>query len=207
VWFFALGLAPHRQLLLLRGVWEGEFEALSWTCDPHGLQHGFVFEPAGDQGRRILLAPNIGPALEEKVFPAADVFFNQECRVGTPTWLPAQARPFAMGEENAWSAHVAAGEAVLSCYDHSGNLQHTIEVTAALLEKASRSSTPRLCLAPFGSGAAVALGDRLVVTNADGSIDSLNLPGQALRLCPTLRHTRTKAAASPQAEPPGCSST
>src|SRR5207248_576895 len=111
--FYALGVTAKR-LTLLRGVWEGEYQSLSWDCPAVVVKHGFVFEPASDQGKAVVLARADGPALAQKRFPAADLFFNKECIAGTPSWLPTQGFPFAIGEDAVWTVHLATGRAILS---------------------------------------------------------------------------------------------
>jgi tetratricopeptide (TPR) repeat protein len=189
-WFFALGLAMHRQLLLLRGVWEGEFQGLSWTCDPYQINRGVIFAPYHPHGRRIVLATAGGPPLPEKTFPSADQFFNQDCRVGTPSWLPTASYPFAIGDEVAWAADVGGGGAVLAAYSLQGNLVTNFEVTDGLLRDATRGPNTRLCLAAFESSAALALGNRLLIARSSVHTDRIDLPGQVVGLRPSLRHTR-----------------
>jgi hypothetical protein len=49
-------------------------------------------------------------------------------------------------------------------------------------------------MAALAQGVAVAIENRLVVTQPDGKLVSLTLPHQAERLCPTLPHTRQGVA-------------
>jgi len=109
---------------------------------------------------------------------------------GRPAWLPSPGFPFAFGEDAVWSGHVAAGRAILSCHDKSGKLQRTIDVTGDLLNDAERNESTRLCLTALTTGAAIALGNRLVFTGKDGGLQRLMLPGQVVGLFATLRHTR-----------------
>lgn len=187
-WFYALGVTAKR-LTVLRGIWEGEFQSLSWECPREIVKGGMVFEPTCDAGNGLALAPFANFPLEEKTFPAADLFFNRRCVAGTPAWLPAAARPFAIGEDGAWSIHVAGGQGILSVYTKRGELLRTMEVTAPLLESAERGPGARLCLVPLQLGAVLALGNRLVHACA-GAFERHNLPGPILRLQPTLPHTR-----------------
>ena len=193
-WFYALGVT-HRHLTLVRGIWEGDCQSLSWDCTAQEVQSGFVFEPTAERGRAVALARASGRPLGRKRFPAADAFFGQECIAGTPDWLPAQSYPLTFGEDVAWSLHLAAGQAVLSCHDKTqGRLQRTIDATEALLGDAHRSETTRLCLAALPSGVAMTLGNRLVLTRRDGGLTRVELPGQAIGLVATLPHTRSGIA-------------
>ncbi len=192
-WFYALGVTAKR-LTVLRGIWEGEFQSLSWECPREFVKGGMVFEPTCDAGNGLALAPFTTFSLEEKVFPAADLFFNRRCVAGTPVWLPGVARPFAIGEDGAWSIHVAGGEGVLSVYTKRGELLRTMEVTVPLLESTERGPGARLCLVPLQLGAVLALGNRLVHAHG-GSFERHDLPGQILRLRPTLPHTRAGVVA------------
>src|SRR5262249_45875852 len=150
-WFFALGVgATPNRLTLARGTWDGTLQVVSWDCEFHLVKHGFVLEPAGDQGRTVAVATIAGPPLPERVMPAGNFPFTQDCRAGMPAWLPPEARPFSLGEDSAWSAHVAAGQAILSCYDRRGILLNTLEVTRELLDEAERGPAARLCLAAWG---------------------------------------------------------
>src|SRR5262249_23482432 len=128
-------------------------------------------------------------------FPAADLFFNQECVAGTPSWLPTLGFPMAMGEDAAWTVHLASGRAIVSCYDKvRGRLQRTIDVTDELLKDAERTEETRLSLAVLGNAFAVALGNRLVLTRGDGGLRQVALPGQAIGLVTTIPNTRRGVA-------------
>ena len=193
-WFFALGITPKR-LTLLRGVWEGEFQSVSWECPAETVRGGLVFEPTGERGASVALATLSGSPLCLQRFPAADAFFGQECLAGTPSWLAQGSAPYAFGEDAAWSVHVAAGCGILSCHDKRGLLRRTIDVTDALLREAQRGPATRLCLAALSNGAAaIALGNRLVLTREDGRLERVELPGQVVGLCPTLPYARQGVA-------------
>jgi tetratricopeptide (TPR) repeat protein len=188
-WFYAVGITPKR-LTLVRGGWEGEIQSLSWDCPVEAVKNGLMFEPTREGGRAVALATLSGTPLAPKRFPATDLFFGQVCVAGRPAWLPSQGFPFAFGEDAAWSGHVAAGRAILSCHDKRGNLQRTIDVTSDLLDEAERNESTRFCLTALTNGAAIALGNRLVVTRKDGGLQRLLLPGQVVGLFATLPHTR-----------------
>lgn len=193
-WFYALGVTPKR-ITLLRGVWEGQIQSLSWDCPAEAVRQGFVFEPTGEQGKAVALARADGPPLAQKSFPAADRFFNRDCIAGTPSWLPTQGYPFAMGEDVVWSVHLASGRAVLSCYDKvRGRLQRTLDITDDLLSNATRTQDTRLCLATMENSVAIALGNRLVLTRGDGGLTRVELPGQATRVFGTIPNTRRGVA-------------
>ncbi|HUA37784.1 MAG TPA: hypothetical protein VMA35_05215 [Candidatus Sulfopaludibacter sp.] len=193
-WFFALGLTRKR-LTLLRGVWEGEYQSLSWDCPEEMVQSGFVFEPTAEQGKAIALRCSGGELLAPRRFPASDLFFNRECIAGTPSWLPTQGYPFAFGEDAVWSVHLATGRAILSCYDKvRGQLQRTLDISDDLLSNATRSADTRLCLAAVGDLVAVALGNRLLWTTGEGCVKRMDLPGQVIRLCATIANTRRGVA-------------
>jgi hypothetical protein len=189
-WFYALGVTTKR-LTLLRGVWEGGYQSVSWDCPAEAVKQGFVFEPAAEEGREVALARSSGPPLAQKRFPAVDQFFHKECLAGTPSWLPAQGFPFAIGEDAFWTVHLAAGRAILSCHDKvRGGLQRTIDVTEDLLHNAERTEHTRLSLAVRTNGVAVALGNRLVFTRGDGGLTRVELPGQVVGLFATIPNTR-----------------
>jgi hypothetical protein len=188
-WFYALGVTGKR-LTLLRGAWEGVYQSLSWDCPAEAVRQGFIFEPRQEQEKFVVLARADGPPLAEKRFPASDTLFDKLCTAGTPAWLP-QGFPFAFGDGVVWSIHVAAGRAVLSCYDRvQGHLRQTSDITDELLEGAERTEQTRLSLANLGRGVAVALGNRLVLTHGDGAFIRVELPGQAVRIFSTIPHTR-----------------
>jgi hypothetical protein len=193
-WFFALGVTRKR-ITLLRGVWEGEYQSLSWDCPAETVRHGFVFEPTAERGKAVALARPGGEPLAQKQFPASDLFFNVACMAGTPSWLPAQGYPFAIGADAVWSVHLAAGRAVLSCYDKvHGRLQRTLDITDSLLSDAIRTNETKLCLAAVENTVAIALGNRLLWTNGEGLVTRVELPGQAVRVCATIPNTRRGAA-------------
>lgn len=194
-WFFALGVTPKR-VTVLRGVWQGEFQSLSWDYPAWAATSGFVFEPTAEQGRAVALARSNVPPLEQKRFPASDqLFFNQQCTAGTPSWLPTQGFPFAIGDDAVWSLHLASGRAILSSYDKvRGRLQRTLDITADLLEGATRTDETHLSLTVVENTVAVALGNRLVWTRGDGGVTRVELPGQAVRVFGTIPSTRRGVA-------------
>ena len=122
------------------------------------------------------------------------MFFGQECIAGTPAWVKGQHGPIAFGEECVWTAHVASGRGILSCHDKRGVLQRTIDVTEDLLTGADRTEETRLCLAVVGNSAAIALGNRLVLTRSEGELLRIELSGQVVELLATLPHTRAGIA-------------
>jgi tetratricopeptide (TPR) repeat protein len=198
-WFYALGINANH-ITLLRGIWEGEFQSLSWPCPAAIAAQGFIFEPSLDEGRAVALARAGGGPFVEKCFPASDLFFNRKCVAGTPSWLPTQGFPFAMGEDVVWSVHVATERAILSCHDKvRGQLQQTTDITDELLTEAERTPDTRLSIAAFTDGVAVALGNRLVIKQRDGTLIPVELPGQAIRVIATLPNTRRGVAVMLQA--------
>jgi hypothetical protein len=190
-WFYALGVTAKR-LTVVRGTWEnGQYQSLSWDCPAEAVRHGFVFEPTGEQGKAVALARADGPPIEQKRFPATDLFFNDVCIAGTPSWLPTQGFPFAIGEDLVWTVHLAEGRAILSAYDKvHGQLHRTSDITDDLLAGATRTEETRMSLTVLGNGVAIALGNRLVLTRGDGGFARVELPGQSVRLVATLPHTR-----------------
>ncbi|MFO1513667.1 MAG: hypothetical protein U1F83_12240 [Verrucomicrobiota bacterium] len=192
-WFYAVGVTLKR-LTLIRGIWQGELQSLSWECPRAAVKSGLIFEPSRERGHAVVLKTLSGPDFAEKYFPAADHFFETVCVAGTPAWLKPQHWPVAFGEDTIWTAHVAGGRGIISCHNKSGVLQHTLDVTDDLLTGAQRDEQTRLCLTAVGNNAAIALGNRLVLTTSNGGITRLELPGQVIRLVATLPHTRAGLA-------------
>jgi tetratricopeptide (TPR) repeat protein len=194
-WFFALGVTPMR-LTLLRGIWDGQFQSLSWGCDTESIREGLLlFETMADRGKTIALTvPYAGP-LPKKVFPATDLFFGQETVVATPAWLTTdRGWIFAVAEEAIWSASSAEGRWIISSHDKHGHLQRTLDVTTDLLEMTQHKHGAHLSLVALAQGVAVAFGNRLLVTQPDGTMARIELPGQSMCLRPTLPHTRQGVA-------------
>jgi hypothetical protein len=188
--FYATGITGQH-LTLVRGVWEGEIQSVTWKCPSSLVRNGaLLFEPTGERGRSVAIGLIDGLRFDAKHFPASDVFHGQECIAATPSWLPPQGFPYAYGPESIWSGHVAAGRAVLSCYDKQGRLQTTIDVTEALLLASTRDDKSRLCLAAVGNGAAIAMGNRLVYTRGNGETTHMDLPDQVVGLYGTEPNTR-----------------
>jgi hypothetical protein len=193
-WFYALGVTANR-LTLVRGVWEGEYQSVSWECPAEAATQGFVFEPTRERGKTVAIARANGAILDQKRFPRADRFFDVECLAGKPSWLTIQGFPIAIGEEAVWSAHLANGRAILSCHDKvRGKLQRTLDVTEELLANAERDKNTRVAMAALANGAAIALGNRLVLTRGDGKLERVELPGQAVRIIASLPNTRQGVA-------------
>jgi tetratricopeptide (TPR) repeat protein len=192
--FYALGVTS-KHLTLVRGVWAGEIQSLSWKYPGPEIKHSaMLFEPTSEQGRLLAVA-RIGQApMPLKRFPASDVFFRQDCLVGTPEWLPSVGLRFSFGQDVVWSIHLAENRAILSNHNKTGALQNTFDLTHELLDGADRNDYSRLCLTTLNQGAAIALGNRLVLLTAGGDLQKLELPGQAFELIPTLPHTRPGVA-------------
>lgn len=192
-WFYALGSTPNH-VTMARGVWEGEIQSLSWPCTVTALKNGYHFEPTHQRGTAVALVCTV-TGFRSRRFPAADLFFNQECIAGTPEGFGPYMFPLAFAAEAVWSLHVAASTAVLSCFNKRGHLQRTVELTRELIEGAERSESSRVCLSAFEGGVAVGLGTRLVIVRGEHVLTRLDLPGEVVRLTPTLPHTRQGIAA------------
>ncbi|HAM70554.1 MAG TPA: hypothetical protein DCM86_02810 [Verrucomicrobiales bacterium] len=190
-WFFALG-GNSARTRVVRGVWEGEFQALSIPVSAAGVRKGHIFEPAHDEGRTVAVYCPSEPPVPPCVFPAADLFFSQECRVLTPSWLPPRSLPIVFGPLASWSMHVAAGRAVLSSHDRSGDLLQTIDVTAEL--PVHGGGAP--CLATLPQGIAIALGRRLLILKPNGAFSRIDLPSPVVRLFTSPAYTRPAVGVS-----------
>jgi tetratricopeptide (TPR) repeat protein len=189
-WFYAAGLSGKR-LTVVRGVWEGDIQSASWSFGGVAAGHALILEPVrnGKEHQLIVSAP-AREAFKVQSFPATDLFFSRSCSAGTPAWIPQNIFPVAASDSAIWSVHIASGQAILSCYDFEGALVQTLDITTELLSDATRTEETRLCLTAFSAGAAVALGDRLVVLHRDGATSQFQLPGQVKELLPPLPHAR-----------------
>ncbi len=189
-WFFALGFTQKR-MTVIRGVWEGEFQSLSWDCSHETC----IFEPTGERGKVLALCSPPIP-VPRKAFPASDALFNQECSVGTPVWMPTRnILSLAFEGDAAWGLNFDQNaRLVLCCHDKRGLLQSTLDITEPMHEAQTAGANPRWQMAALAQGVAIALATRLVVTQPDGKLVSLTLPNEAERLCPTLPHTRQGVA-------------
>jgi hypothetical protein len=191
-WFFALGFTRKR-MTVLRGVWEGEFQSLSWDWSHDAA----VFEPAAERGKMLALCSLTPLPVPRKTFPASDALFNQECFVGTPSWIQRRLSLGAAFESDAvWTLNLDEGSRlVLSCHDKRGNLQRTLDITDPMNNvRLTHASLSDWHMAALAQGVAVAIGTQLVVTQPDGKLVNLTLPNQAERLCSTLPHTRQGVA-------------
>jgi tetratricopeptide (TPR) repeat protein len=192
-WFFALGFTRKR-MTVLRGVWEGQFQSLTWDWS-HDTR---VFEPTAERGKSLALYSLTPLPVPRKIFPASDALFNQECSVGTPTWMPHGLRNCAAFEADAvWTVHLSDDRLILSCHDKRGNLQRTLDITDPINEGRDPTAGDYIVpwqMAAMAQGAAVAVANRLVITQPDGKLVSLTLPHEAERLCATLPHTRQGVA-------------
>jgi hypothetical protein len=186
--FFAAGL-DAKHLVVLRGSWEGSYQRVSWPCPTHLAREGLFLEPTGDHGREVAVAVPGAPPLPTKLFPVGDEYFGQSCSVGTPNWM-SPANLYSWGDEVRWSVHVAAGRAVLTCYGTDDALRRSVDITRELLAGAVRTDDSRLLLRGLPYGAAVALGNRLVVVSGDAAPEAFELPRQATGLVRSLPHTR-----------------
>jgi hypothetical protein len=191
-----------QHLTLVRATGHGSIQSVNWPCPAAVVRSAaLVFEPTGEGGRAVALAMPGGMRLEPKRLPAVDRssdfladrllgrLVEPECLAGRPAWLPGDQFPVSFGEDSVWSGHVAADRAVLTCHDKQGRLQRTLDVTDDLLRDATRRETTRLCLTALAGGAALALGNRLVLTGAEGGATRLELPGQAVGLVATAAPT------------------
>jgi MoxR-vWA-beta-propeller ternary system domain bpX3 len=191
-WFFALGFTRKR-MTVLRGVWEGEFQSLSWDWSHETC----IFEPTAERGKTLALCSLTPTLVPRKIFPASDALFNQECSVGTPTWIPRGLTVSIAFESDAvWTLNWDQSQRlILSCHDKRGNLQRTLDITDPMCEGRSSNTWSGVWrMAALAQGAAVTTDNRLVVTHPDGKLVSLTLPHQAEDLCPTLPHTRQGVA-------------
>jgi tetratricopeptide (TPR) repeat protein len=190
-WFFAVGFTRKR-MTVLRGVWEGEFQSLTWDWN----RTLSLFEPTAERGKTVAISTLTVP-VPRKIFPASDALFNQECSVGTPTWIPS---PFnvciAFEADSVWTLNFDQnGRRILSCHDKSGNLQRTLDITEPMSEGQDANGGNSVWhMAALAQGVAVTNDTRFAVIQPDGKLVGLTLPHHAERLCPTLPHTRQGVA-------------
>ncbi len=184
--FFAVGLR-RREVILVRGAWEGAVQTLTWPCSVNAARNGLRFDLLGEGVREVILSVVGQPGLAQQIF-LPDLFFSRPCTAGTPGWLSPELQPFVVIETNVWSIHVAAGKAILSCYDLQGVLVQTCDVTEDLLADAERTEATRLCLADLGVCRVLALGNRMLIHGANAT--RVELPGQVVALIPNLPYTR-----------------
>ncbi len=192
-WFYALGLSAGR-VTVVRGVWEGQFQSLSWDWS---LQHHALrLLPTEEQGTALaVMSFGGGEALVRKSFPASDLFFNKSCLAGTPPWLPTNASAVAFGDTCAWTVHLTDDGVILSIYSkRSGVLQSSRDITKELLEDTERKEGTKLSLAAVRDSAVVAFGNRLVYTGGDGGLARVELAGQVTGLLPTISSVRAGVA-------------
>src|SRR4029077_18898488 len=127
----ALGFTRKR-MTVLRGVWEGEFQSLTWDSS----HDASLFEPTAERGKTIALSSLTPLPVPRKIFPASDALFNQECSVGTPVWIP-QGMSFgaAFEADAVWPLNPAQNaRRPLPCHDKRGNLQRTLDITDPINE-------------------------------------------------------------------------
>jgi tetratricopeptide (TPR) repeat protein len=190
--FFAVGFTA-KHLTMVRGVWEGNFQSLSWECvhkNPGITVEMLRVEPGRRQGRMVILKDLLDYGL--KRFPAADGFFGIETEVGIPAWLKRYGA-IAVSEEGVWTMD-ATQRAILSCHDQTGKLLRTIDVTEELFAGVEIPAPPRIRLSAVGSQVAVAVRNRLVLTHSDGTLRRMELPGEVAGMFATLPHTRAGVA-------------
>lgn len=192
-WFYALGSTPKR-LTIIRGIWEGEQQSLSWPIEASLRFEEFLFEPSAERG--ALLTADV---LERKAFPASDSFFNQKCVVGAADQVSGNAcSAVTFTEDLVWTLNAGLDSIVLSCFSHRFKLIKTLDVSAALEEGTDRRSNPRYFIAAVKNIVAVATGNRLVLVEPaaqfEKSFTRLELPGEVTGLVPTLPHTRAGVA-------------
>jgi hypothetical protein len=192
-WFFAIGVTANR-CTILRGTFEGEFQSLSWECPANAIKNALLFEPTVERGTSVAVSTVSGPPFSLKTFPAADLYFEQECSVSTPTWLPSHTLSVVFGEANIWTLHLGQGKGLLSVYSKSGALIRTEDITMLILRGATESGAATVHLAPVGSGVAIAYGTQLLVPKTRGGFHALELPDEAIALVPSLPHTRSGLA-------------
>ena len=193
-YFYALGVTA-KHLTLVRGVWDGEIQSLSWNYPGVEIKNStMLFQPTGEQGKMLAVARTSQAPLPLKRFPASDIFYRQDCLVGTPEWLPQPGLRFAFGEEAVWSLHLSEGRAIVSNHNKNGVLQSTVDVTRELMTVGERLESSPFCLTVLEKGAVVAWGNRLVLVLAGGGLQKIDLPGAAVELVPTLPHTRQGVA-------------
>ena len=192
--FYAAGVSAKR-LTVVRGAWDGELQSASWNCPGLGLASALIVEPVCGWEPHLIVSVPGRDAFKHQPFPATDRSFAQPCAAGTPTWLAPDAFPVAANDTGIWSVHVASGQAVLSCFHFNGMLLSSLDITEALLGGATRTEETRACLTACPAGAAVALGDRLVIVLRDRTVLKYQLPGQVTQLLPPLEYPRVMFAA------------
>ena len=59
-WFFAAGHTANH-LTIVRGVWDGHFQTVSWVCPAQAVRRGLIFEPTRENGRFVVVGVTSQP--------------------------------------------------------------------------------------------------------------------------------------------------
>jgi hypothetical protein len=192
--FFAVGAMAKHLIVMSGSFLENELQSLTWPCEGRSIRDHLIFEPHSNDPRCVVMAADFGERFAEKLIPATDAFPTSHWLIGTPAWLNPQDAAFAFGEDTRWTAHATDGRVILSCHDLQGNLKRTIDITVELVEGATREPRSPLLLTCVRNNAVVALGNRLVIIESVGAANTIDLPGQAKRLAPSLPNMRGAVA-------------
>lgn len=134
--FFAAGIdvdmrSVEKELYLLRGDWEGAFQALRWSVPvfPPSLLLEFDEETARPARIFIIREPT-HPLIPDKAFPATDRFAGV-VPAGTADWLPADLAAVCTRGQMAWLLR-ASGDGLVECRSLDGTLLSSLGVGGAL---------------------------------------------------------------------------
>lgn len=189
--FVALSEGADR-IVCVRGAWTGETQSVRWDVVGTDSPSGWFLEPGADRGLSFGIARPGGQPLPSRLFPPADTAFHQTCTIGTPRGLPVDSHRYIFTTDSLWSIHIASSRVVLSVSARDGTLQHTVDLTAPLLDGATQVDS-RLAMAAFGRGVAIAFGNRLLLYDRD-QLSRHDIPGQTRGLAVTPPHTRGAVA-------------
>ncbi|MBI1841598.1 MAG: hypothetical protein HYR88_12195 [Verrucomicrobia bacterium] len=190
-WFFAVGFNSARAIAV-RGTWAGDVQTLSLGWDASQRSHDLLVQPTHQQGARLSIVDPRHGAIPPRKFASQDLFFPLECRVETPSWLPAPDCALAFEPGGAWTLHRADGRSILTSFSHEGRLRRTVDLSDALPVEMWDLWGGRPSLCATEDGVAAALGRTVVFVHPEGEITLVRLESDFVRYARSLPGKRKR---------------
>ncbi len=191
--FYALGINSAR-LVVVRGIWTGDFQQVSTALVGMPAALGFQLEPLRQRGRGLALSHPELPGLSLPSLSDQDLLLRPECPISVPAWLPTPEARFVFDESGAWALYRAGHRVMVSHHSSDGSLRRTVDLTDWLPPWVLDEYKIPPGLQPSSGGVAIGVGHFLVLVQPDGGVTVRTCGSAFIRFATSSQGGRNRVA-------------
>ncbi|MFT3868781.1 MAG: hypothetical protein QM715_09895 [Nibricoccus sp.] len=181
--FTAVATRNGPRIFFTRGTWEGEQQSADWADSAPEMKAAFLLKMSKDV---IFLARPFSNPLALTDLPGTDVFNRSACKVGTPSWLPADTVRITEARGIFWIVRVVSNRVVLASY-HSEKLVHSRDITDEIVAAAAEVESNQLYLESGGTPTRIVLayGKSLLIMSDQAPLTVIKLEKRIIGVLPS----------------------